>query len=251
MAANARRAALKLKTYQAWTMSEALAFVKKDLGADAVILHTRTFERGGFFGFGRKAVVEITAARAADMPKGEPARGEGEKGDTATSERRGAPRGLKSATLAVPSLSVASTANASSGSAAAGASLAARAAKHEVVQFSAAARAYGAEPEIGKVGSAGLTRSDAANAGGASGASVSSFLNPGLNPGLNPSLNTSLNTGLNPGLNTGMNTGLPLDMDAEREKTLRLAQAMAIQLEKQTDERPNRALQEPQNGLPR
>jgi excinuclease ABC subunit C len=46
MAANARRAALKLKTYQAWTMGEALAFVKTDLGADAVILHTRTFERG-------------------------------------------------------------------------------------------------------------------------------------------------------------------------------------------------------------
>ena len=59
---------MKLKTYQAWTMAEALAFVKKDLGADAVILHTRTFDRGGFFGFGRKAVVEITAARAADMP---------------------------------------------------------------------------------------------------------------------------------------------------------------------------------------
>ena len=224
MAANARRAALKLKTYQAWTMSEALAFVKKDLGADAVILHTRTFERGGFFGFGRKAVVEITAARAADMPKGEPARGEGEKGDTATSERRGAPRGFKSATLAAPGSLVASTANASSGSAAPGASLAARAAKHEVVQFSAAARAYGAASEIGKAGSSGLTRGDAANAGGASGASVS------------------------PIVNTGMNTGMPLDMDAEREKTRRLAQAMAIQLEKRTSERANAARNERATG---
>lgn len=65
---------MKLKTYQAWTMAEALAFVKTDLGADAVILHTRTFERGGFFGLGRKAVVEITAARAADMPRPEPRR---------------------------------------------------------------------------------------------------------------------------------------------------------------------------------
>ncbi len=224
MAANARRAALKLKTYQAWTMSEALAFVKKDLGADAVILHTRTFERGGFFGFGRKAVVEITAARAADMPKGEPARGEGEKGDTATSERRGAPRGFKSATLAAPSSLVASTANASSGSAAPGASLAARAAKHEVVQFSAAARAYGAASEIGKAGSSGLTRGDAANAGSASAASVS------------------------PIVNTGMNTGMPLDMDAEREKTRRLAQAMAIQLEKRTSERANAARNERATG---
>jgi flagellar biosynthesis protein FlhF len=224
MAANARRAALKLKTYQAWTMSEALAFVKKDLGADAVILHTRTFERGGFFGFGRKAVVEITAARAADMPKGEPARGEGEKGDTATSERRGAPRGFKSATLAAPGSLVASTANASSGSAAPGASLAARAAKHEVVQFSAAARAYGAASEIGKVGNAGSTRGDAANAGSASAASVS------------------------PIVNTGINTGMPLDMDAEREKTRRLAQAMAIQLEKQTSERANAARNERATG---
>jgi|GEM_PF-395254 len=224
MAANARRAALKLKTYQAWTMSEALAFVKKDLGADAVILHTRTFERGGFFGFGRKAVVEITAARAADMPKGEPARGEGEKGDTATSERRGAPRGFKSATLAAPGSLVASTANASSGSASTNTSIAARAAKHEVVQFSAAARAYGAASEIGKVGNAGSTRGDAANAGSASAASVS------------------------PIVNTGMNTGMPLDMDAEREKTRRLAQAMAIQLEKQTSERANAARNERATG---
>lgn len=63
---------MKLKTYQSWTMAEALAFVKTDLGADAVILHTRTFERGGFFGFGRRSVVEITAARAQDMPRVEP-----------------------------------------------------------------------------------------------------------------------------------------------------------------------------------
>jgi flagellar biosynthesis protein FlhF len=63
---------LKLKTYQAWTMAEALAFVKADLGDDAVILHTRTFERGGFFGLGRRTVAEITAARAQDMPRPEP-----------------------------------------------------------------------------------------------------------------------------------------------------------------------------------
>ena len=59
---------LKLKTYQAWSMPEAIAFVKRDLGDDAVILHTRTFERGGFFGFRKRTVVEITAGRAAEMP---------------------------------------------------------------------------------------------------------------------------------------------------------------------------------------
>lgn len=63
---------MKLKTYQAWTMAEALAFVKTDLGGDAVILHTRTFDRGGFFGIGKRSVVEITAARAQDMPRAEP-----------------------------------------------------------------------------------------------------------------------------------------------------------------------------------
>ena len=216
---------MKLKTYQAWTMSEALAFVKKDLGADAVILHTRTFERGGFFGFGRKAVVEITAARAADMPKGEQVLGEGEKSDASTSERRGAPRVFKSATLAGPSASVASTGNASNGSAAASTSLAARAAKNEVVQLSAAARAYGAASQTGNAGVARSgTRGNAANVGSASGASVHSGMHP------------------------VMNTGMPLDMDAEREKTRRLAQAMAIQLEKQTSERANAARNERATG---
>ena len=60
---------MKLKTYRAWTMAEALTFVKADLGSDAVILHTRTFDRGGFLGFGKRTVVEITAGRAADMPR--------------------------------------------------------------------------------------------------------------------------------------------------------------------------------------
>jgi flagellar biosynthesis protein FlhF len=45
-----------------------------------------------------------------------------------------------------------------------------------------------------------------------------------------------------------MNTGMPLDMDAEREKTRRLAQAMAIQLEKQTSERANAARNERATG---
>ncbi len=52
---------MKLKTYQARTMSEALAKVKKDLGADAVILHTRTIRRGGVLGVGARPIIEITA----------------------------------------------------------------------------------------------------------------------------------------------------------------------------------------------
>ena len=42
-------------------MAAALARVKRELGPDAVILHTRTFRRGGLLGIGRKRVVEITA----------------------------------------------------------------------------------------------------------------------------------------------------------------------------------------------
>lgn len=53
---------MKLKTYRAPTMADALAAVKKDLGRSAVILHTRTVKHGGILGFKRKTLVEITAS---------------------------------------------------------------------------------------------------------------------------------------------------------------------------------------------
>lgn len=53
---------MNLKTYRADTMAKALAEVKKDLGSDAVILHTRSYKVGGVMGVGAKAMVEITAA---------------------------------------------------------------------------------------------------------------------------------------------------------------------------------------------
>lgn len=52
---------MNLKTYTARSMPEALTLVKGDLGADAVILHTRTYKRGGLLGLGAKTVVEVTA----------------------------------------------------------------------------------------------------------------------------------------------------------------------------------------------
>ncbi|MHC5003649.1 MAG: flagellar biosynthesis protein FlhF [Planctomycetota bacterium] len=55
---------MNLKTYHAFTMAEALAAVKQDLGHDAVILHTRSFKRGGVLGVGRRTVVEVTATPA-------------------------------------------------------------------------------------------------------------------------------------------------------------------------------------------
>jgi len=57
---------MELKTYQASSMAEALAAVKQDLGPHAVIMHTRTFKRGGVWGVGSKTVVEITAGRDLD-----------------------------------------------------------------------------------------------------------------------------------------------------------------------------------------
>lgn len=50
-------------------MAEAIEQVKRKLGRHAVILHTRTFTRGGVLGFGGRSMVEITAARQlSDLP---------------------------------------------------------------------------------------------------------------------------------------------------------------------------------------
>ncbi|MCX7779287.1 MAG: flagellar biosynthesis protein FlhF [Negativicutes bacterium] len=61
---------MKVKLFTADTMSEAMAQVKNTLGRDAVILHTRRFRKGGFFGFFGKEMVEVMAAvdTAASMP---------------------------------------------------------------------------------------------------------------------------------------------------------------------------------------
>jgi len=56
--------AVDVRTYQAYSMSEALSAVKRDLGVDAVILSTRSFRRGGIFGLWRRTIIEVTARRA-------------------------------------------------------------------------------------------------------------------------------------------------------------------------------------------
>jgi flagellar biosynthesis protein FlhF len=53
---------MRLKTFRAFTLSEALGAVKSDLGEHAVILHTRTFKRGGFLGIGGREIVEVIAS---------------------------------------------------------------------------------------------------------------------------------------------------------------------------------------------
>ncbi|MCR9075095.1 MAG: DNA mismatch repair protein MutS [bacterium] len=60
---------MKLKTYTAETMAQALAQVRKDLGKDAMILHTRSYRVGSWLGLGGKNMVEITASSPAQAPK--------------------------------------------------------------------------------------------------------------------------------------------------------------------------------------
>ncbi|MCH2161908.1 MAG: flagellar biosynthesis protein FlhF [Phycisphaerales bacterium] len=55
---------MPLKTYRAFTLAEAVEAVRSDLGSDAVILHTRTYKRGGLLGLGRRNVVEVIASDA-------------------------------------------------------------------------------------------------------------------------------------------------------------------------------------------
>jgi len=63
---------MNLKTYRAGTMAQALAEVKKDLGKDAVILHTRVHREGALLGLGGKQVVEITASDQAPARRPRP-----------------------------------------------------------------------------------------------------------------------------------------------------------------------------------
>ncbi|MDY7107390.1 MAG: flagellar biosynthesis protein FlhF [Planctomycetota bacterium] len=60
---------MNLKTYHAYSMAEALAAVKRDLGPDAVILNTRSFKRGGFLGLARRTVIEVTATEGAQIAR--------------------------------------------------------------------------------------------------------------------------------------------------------------------------------------
>lgn len=53
---------MKARLFSADSIQDAMAQVKSVLGRDAIILHTRTFRKGGFFGFFGKEKVEVLAA---------------------------------------------------------------------------------------------------------------------------------------------------------------------------------------------
>ncbi len=61
---------MNLRTYQALSLTEALTRIKADLGDDAVVLHSRTFRRGGMLGIGGQLIYEVTASPPA--PRAEP-----------------------------------------------------------------------------------------------------------------------------------------------------------------------------------
>jgi flagellar biosynthesis protein FlhF len=84
---------MKLKTIQAPTMADALAAVKRELGRDAIILHTRTLRRGGwFFGLPRRQVVEVTASDRTGLPADPAARRPTRDGRRRPPAREGADR---------------------------------------------------------------------------------------------------------------------------------------------------------------
>lgn len=61
---------MRLKTFRAYSLSEAIAAVREDLGDDAVILHTRSLtKRSGLFGLFRRSIAEVIASDAAPPPK--------------------------------------------------------------------------------------------------------------------------------------------------------------------------------------
>lgn len=50
-----------MKTFTAKSMPEVLALVKQTYGSNGVILHTRSYKKGGILGMGARQVVEVTA----------------------------------------------------------------------------------------------------------------------------------------------------------------------------------------------
>jgi flagellar biosynthesis GTPase FlhF len=52
---------MRIKKYEAYTLQEALARIKKDFGPEAVILHTKKYKKGGVFGLFGREMTEVTA----------------------------------------------------------------------------------------------------------------------------------------------------------------------------------------------
>lgn len=58
-----------MKTFTAQSMPEVLALVKQTYGSNGVILHTRSYKKGGLLGMGGRQVVEVTATDGRHLAK--------------------------------------------------------------------------------------------------------------------------------------------------------------------------------------
>ncbi|MEO0586539.1 MAG: flagellar biosynthesis protein FlhF [Planctomycetota bacterium] len=58
---------MQIKTFTAGNYDGALQLVRDEFGADGVVLHTRSYKRGGVLGLGAQTVVEITASSGRDV----------------------------------------------------------------------------------------------------------------------------------------------------------------------------------------
>jgi flagellar biosynthesis protein FlhF len=66
---------MNLRTFRGNSIAEALAAVKRDLGPDALVVHTRSFKVGGVLGVGAREEIEIIASAApAATPRPAPAK---------------------------------------------------------------------------------------------------------------------------------------------------------------------------------
>ncbi len=96
---------MNLQTFRAPTMAECLADVKRVMGPEAVILHTRTLTLKRFLGLRRREIVEITAGRGLNGgPRGPRRIGAQQRGEGAAGGRvdTAPPRGGNVATLPAP-----------------------------------------------------------------------------------------------------------------------------------------------------
>ena len=59
---------MELKTYRARSMQEALALVRRELGDEAAVLHTRQLGGGMWNWLGGRQQVEVTASAGVNVP---------------------------------------------------------------------------------------------------------------------------------------------------------------------------------------
>ncbi|MDD4526827.1 MAG: flagellar biosynthesis protein FlhF [Candidatus Margulisbacteria bacterium] len=52
---------MRIKKYEAKSMNDAVRMIKRDFGSEAIILHSRTVNKGGFFGLFGKDIIEVMA----------------------------------------------------------------------------------------------------------------------------------------------------------------------------------------------